>query len=178
MTLCSRWRIYRTGWNCDYAHSGAAFGWNAVVGYTTCLVVLAGTDSMAQLDLGRAVYALSGKLRTLDGTFALVDMGEQVGEVTPIGQARPEDRLSRQRGECAAGLPAVRLSGARSSVPDRRSRRCARSAPARNMYMVKPFAIWAVTPGGIASSIRLTMAPGNRSSRKQRSSCVEPRFLA
>ena len=35
------------------------------------------------------------------------------------------------------------------------------------MYMVKPFAIWAVTPGGIASSIRLTMAPSNRSSRKQ-----------
>ncbi len=45
---------------------------------------------MAQLDLGRAVYALSGKLRTLDGTFALVDMGEQVGEVTPIGQLVPD----------------------------------------------------------------------------------------
>jgi branched-chain amino acid transport system substrate-binding protein len=70
-----------------------------VVGYTTGLVVqqaLAGTGSMAQLDLRRVVYALSGELRTLDGTFALGDMGEQVGEVTPIGYLVPdgESRLA------------------------------------------------------------------------------------
>jgi hypothetical protein len=101
-------------------------------------------------------------------------MGEQVGEVTPIGQLVPdgEGRLALKiayPGSVADARPVYPPCGsaARSSVPDRRSRRCARSAPARNMYMVKPFAIWAVTPGGIASSIRLTMAPGNRSSRKQ-----------
>ena len=84
---------FRTVWDKAYANTGVEFGWNAVVGYTTALVVqqaLATTDSMGQLDLRKAVFAQSGKLRTLDGTFALDAVGEQVGEITPIGQMVPD----------------------------------------------------------------------------------------
>lgn len=80
---------FRAAWDKSDVKSSAEFGWNAVVGYTTALVVqqaLATTDSMDQLSLRQAVFAQSGKLRTLDGTFALDKLGEQIGEITPIGQ--------------------------------------------------------------------------------------------
>ena len=31
-------------------------------------------------------FSLSGNLKTLDGTFALDEMGGQIGELTPLGQ--------------------------------------------------------------------------------------------
>ncbi len=86
---------FRQAWDKAYANSGVEFGWNAVVGYTTALVVqqaLATTDGMAQLDLRRAVFAQSGKLRTLDGPFTLDATGKQVGEITPIGQLVPNGK--------------------------------------------------------------------------------------
>jgi branched-chain amino acid transport system substrate-binding protein len=42
--------------------------------------------SLDQLELRRAVFSLSGELKTLDGTFGLDDMGGQIGELTPLGQ--------------------------------------------------------------------------------------------
>lgn len=84
---------FRQAWDKSFANSGDEFGWNSVVGYTTGLVVqqaLANTDSMAQLDLRKAVFAQSGKLKTLDGTFALDEKGQQIGEITPVGQMQPD----------------------------------------------------------------------------------------
>lgn len=80
---------FRAAWDASDVKSGAEFGWNAVVGYTSALVVqqaLATTDSMDQMSLRNAVFAQSGKLKTLDGTFELDKLGEQIGEITPIGQ--------------------------------------------------------------------------------------------
>ena len=80
---------YRKLWEKTYPGGGVEFGINAIAGYMSGLVIenaLAATDSMAQLDLRRAVFGLSGKLRTLDGPFALDEMGGQVGEITPLGQ--------------------------------------------------------------------------------------------
>ncbi len=80
---------FRAAWDKAYAHSGVEFGWNSVAGYTTGVVIgqtLANTESMAQLDLRKAVFSLSGKLKTLDGTFELNPQGAQTGEQTPIGQ--------------------------------------------------------------------------------------------
>ena len=39
-----------------------------------------------QLELRRAIFSLSGTLKTLDGTFELDDTGAQIGEITPLGQ--------------------------------------------------------------------------------------------
>jgi branched-chain amino acid transport system substrate-binding protein len=60
-----------------------------VAGYTTALVIekaLSVATSLDQLELRRAVFGLSGELKTLDGTFALDETGGQIGELTPLGQ--------------------------------------------------------------------------------------------
>lgn len=81
---------FQEAWEKAYGEkSGVEFGWNSIAGYMTGLVLeqtLANTDSMAQLDLRKAVFGLSGKLKTLNGSFELNDMGAQIGELTPIGQ--------------------------------------------------------------------------------------------
>ena len=72
-----------------YGEGGVEFGWNAIAGHVTGLVIgetLAHADSLSQPDLRRAVFGLSGKLKTLVGTFELRDDGAQIGELTPIGQ--------------------------------------------------------------------------------------------
>jgi branched-chain amino acid transport system substrate-binding protein len=73
---------------------GVAFGANAVYGYMTGLVIeraLATTESLDQMAIHNAVFALSGKLKTMDGTFA-VDMGAQTGEITPLGQLQDDGK--------------------------------------------------------------------------------------
>ena len=37
------------------------------------------------------MFSLSGELKTLDGTFALDEMGGQIGELTPLGQLSDKD---------------------------------------------------------------------------------------
>ena len=84
---------FRAAWNQKYPPgSGVAFGANAVYGYMTGLVIertLATTRSLSQMDIHDAVFALSGQLKTLDGTFTLRPDGAQIGEVTPLGQLQP-----------------------------------------------------------------------------------------
>jgi branched-chain amino acid transport system substrate-binding protein len=80
---------FRDAWEKKYPSSKVEFGFNSVAGYTTGLVLektLATADSLDQLDLRKAVFAQSGKLKTLDGTFELDPNGAQIGESTPIGQ--------------------------------------------------------------------------------------------
>ena len=60
-----------------------------MAGYTTGLVLekaLANATSLDQLELRKAVFSLSGNLKTLDGTFELDPNGAQIGEFTPLGQ--------------------------------------------------------------------------------------------
>lgn len=69
--------------------SGHHLGLNAVAGYTTGLVLekaLAEAKSLDQLELRRAIFAQSGKLKTLAGTFELNDEGAQVGMSFALGQ--------------------------------------------------------------------------------------------
>lgn len=83
----------KQSWAKAYPGGDVAFGWNSIAGYTTGLVIgeaLAHTEGMSQLDLRRAVFALSGKLKTLDGTFELNSEGAQIGELTPVGQVHAE----------------------------------------------------------------------------------------
>ncbi len=80
---------FRTAFQKAAAGSNAAYGFNAIAGYTTGLVLeqtLANTESLDQLALRKAVFGLSGKLKTLDGTFQLDENGAQIGEITPLGQ--------------------------------------------------------------------------------------------
>ncbi len=83
---------FRAAWYEKYAHSNVEFGFNSVAGYTTGLVLeraLAVTQSLDQLALRKAIFSLSGKLRTLDGLFQLDPTGAQIGEITPLGQIVP-----------------------------------------------------------------------------------------
>jgi len=84
---------FRDAWHKKYANSHVEFGFNSVAGYTTGLVLekaLSVTASMDQLELRKAIFAQSGKLKTVDGTFELGPNGEQIGELTPVGQFVPE----------------------------------------------------------------------------------------
>jgi branched-chain amino acid transport system substrate-binding protein len=87
---------FRAAWEKKYPPgSGLAFGANAIFGYMTGLVIertLATAKSLDQMDIRDAVFALSGKLKTLDGTFVLRKDGAQIGEVTPLGQLQPEGK--------------------------------------------------------------------------------------
>lgn len=86
---------FKTAWDKKYAGVHVDFGFNSVAGYTTGLVLeraLATTTSMQQLDLRKAIFALSGKLKTLDGDFQLDDVGAQTGEIQPLGQLIPDGK--------------------------------------------------------------------------------------
>jgi branched-chain amino acid transport system substrate-binding protein len=89
---------YSDAWHKKYADSHVEFGFNSIAGYTTGLVLekgLATADSLEQLELRKAIFSLSGKLKTLDGTFELDANGGQIGELTPLGQfiAGEDDHL-------------------------------------------------------------------------------------
>src|ERR1700678_4456363 len=80
---------YKAAWEKAYPDGKIEFGFNATAGYTTGLVIektLSVANSLDQLELRRAAFSLSGQLKTLDGTFALDEMGGQIGELTPLGQ--------------------------------------------------------------------------------------------
>jgi branched-chain amino acid transport system substrate-binding protein len=80
---------FRAAWEKKFPDGKLEFGFNAVAGYTTALVIektLSVATSLDQMDLRKATFSLSGKLKTLDGTFALDETGGQIGELTPLGQ--------------------------------------------------------------------------------------------
>ena len=82
---------FHDAWNHAYPGSEVHFGFNSIAGYMTGLVIertLATTKSLDQMALHDAVFGLSGKLKTLDGTFELDKTGAQIGELTPIGQIK------------------------------------------------------------------------------------------
>jgi len=83
---------YSAAWHKKYADTKVEFGFNSVAGYTTGLVLekaLSVAASLDQLELRKAVFSLSGNLKTLDGTFELDPNGAQIGEFTPLGQFVP-----------------------------------------------------------------------------------------
>lgn len=85
---------FRALWNKTFPDGKVEFGFNAVAGYTTALVIektLSVATSLDQMELRRAVFSLSGQLKTLDGTFALDETGGQIGELTPLGQLVPNE---------------------------------------------------------------------------------------
>jgi branched-chain amino acid transport system substrate-binding protein len=80
---------YRAAWKKKYPDGKVEFGFNAVAGYTTALVIektLSVATSLDQMELRKATFSLNNQLKTLDGTFALDEMGGQIGELTPLGQ--------------------------------------------------------------------------------------------
>jgi branched-chain amino acid transport system substrate-binding protein len=85
---------YKEVWNKKYAGGNVEFGFNSVAGYNTGLVIekaLSVAESLEQLELRKAVFSLSGKLKTLDGTFELDPNGAQLGMSTPIGQINVDE---------------------------------------------------------------------------------------
>jgi len=104
---------FRAAWQKKYSDGKMEFGFNAVAGYTTALVIekaLGVANSLDQLELRRAVFSLNNELKTLDGTFALDEMGGQIGELTPLGQLALDEHghikfVSLYPHESATGKP-------------------------------------------------------------------------
>ena len=104
---------YKAAWEKAYPDGKVEFGFNAVAGYTTGLVMektLAVATSLDQLELRRANFSLSGQLKTLDGSYALDETGGQIGELTPLGQLMLDDHghikfVSLYPHETATGKP-------------------------------------------------------------------------
>src|SRR5579871_2926741 len=104
---------YRAAWDKKYTDGKLEFGLNAIAGYTTGLVIekaLSVATSLDQMELRRAVFSLSGNLKTLCGPFALDEMGGQIGELTPLGQLEINDHghlnfVSVYPHETATGKP-------------------------------------------------------------------------
>ncbi len=83
---------------------GHPLGLNAVAGYTTGLVLekaLAEANSLDQLELRRAIFEQSGKLKTLAGAFELNDEGAQIGMPFALGQ------MAVKKGDTKAKLVVV-----------------------------------------------------------------------
>lgn len=86
---------FKAAWDKAYHGGHVEFGFNSVSGYTTGLVLekaLGIADSMEQLALRKAIFAQSGKLKTLDGDFELDETGAQTGELQPLGQLVPDGK--------------------------------------------------------------------------------------
>ena len=104
---------FHAAWEKKYNEGKMEFGFNAVAGYTTALVLektLSVATSLDQMELRRAVFSLNGQLKTLDGTFALDETGGQIGELTPLGQLVLDDHgqikfVSIYPHETATGKP-------------------------------------------------------------------------
>jgi len=104
---------YKAAWDKKYTDGKVEFGFNSVAGYTTALVIektLSVATSLDQLELRKATFSLSNQLQTLDGTFALDEMGGQIGELTPLGQLELGDHghlkfISIYPHETATGKP-------------------------------------------------------------------------
>lgn len=80
---------FKAAWEQKYPGGKETFGYNGIGGYQTGLVLekaLAVTSSLDQLDLRKAIFSLSGKFKTLCGTFALDPNGAQTGIILPVGQ--------------------------------------------------------------------------------------------
>src|SRR5579864_238663 len=107
---------YKAAGDKKYPDGKLEFGLNAVAGYTTGLVIekaLSVATSLDQMELRRAVFSLSGQLKTLCGPFALDEMGGQTGELTPLGQLEFDDHghlrfVSVYPHETATGKPVTR----------------------------------------------------------------------
>ncbi|MEO9191193.1 MAG: ABC transporter substrate-binding protein [Acetobacteraceae bacterium] len=87
---------YKAAWEKTYGNTpGAAFGLNAIAGYSVGVVLqetLKNATSLDQMALHDAVFGLSGKLVGLSGPFKLDDTGAQIGEITPLGQVEPDGK--------------------------------------------------------------------------------------
>ncbi len=86
---------FHKAWDKAYPDGKVTFGFNSVAGYTVGVIIqnaLAVTKSLDQLDLRKAVFSLSGKLKTIDGTFELDRNGAQIGETMPLSQLVPDSK--------------------------------------------------------------------------------------
>jgi branched-chain amino acid transport system substrate-binding protein len=89
---------FKAAWTKAYPNDKVPFGINSVCGYNTGLVIqsaLADTRSLDQMDLRSAVFGLSGKLKTISGTFELASDGQQIGEIMPLAQLVPGSAKGR-----------------------------------------------------------------------------------
>lgn len=84
---------FHAAWEKAYPGSKITYGYNSIAGYNTGVVVekmLEIATSLKADDMRAAAFQLSGKLKTLAGTFRLDANGAQIGNVQPLAQLVPE----------------------------------------------------------------------------------------
>ena len=111
-----------------------------MAGYTTGLVLEKalgdGRRASSSSRLRKAMFGLSGKLKTLDGTFELDETGAQIGEITPLGQLVAE--TGRQAPEFVTGLAARRRDRQADLSASVNDRAAAHRAPATGVPNAAP----------------------------------------
>lgn len=86
---------FHAAWMKAYPNGKVAYGLNAAVGYVTGVAIgqmLAHAPNLSQLGLRQGLFAVSGKMVTLQGPFQLAPDGEQIGEVNAVGQVWPDGK--------------------------------------------------------------------------------------
>ena len=147
----------KQAWEKTYGSTpGAAFGLNAIAGYSVGIVLqetLANAASLDQMALHDAVFGLSGKLTTLAGPFKLDDTGAQIGEITPLGQVEPDGKgMKAIRGLALADASARYVLLAKVT--------------SKSSYQMKPwkkpasFPVMTMRPTGCPSASRSRSSPG------------------
>jgi branched-chain amino acid transport system substrate-binding protein len=86
-------KAFRAAWDKAYPGGTVPFGLNSAVGYVAGIAIgemLGHAPDLSQLGLRKGMYAVSGKMVTLQGPFSLAEDGEQLGEVNAVGQVWPD----------------------------------------------------------------------------------------
>lgn len=86
---------FHAAWDKAYPSGDVAYGLNSAVGYVSGVIIgqmLEHAPNLSQLGLRQGLYAVSGKLVTIQGRFQLAPDGEQVGEVNAVGQVWPNGK--------------------------------------------------------------------------------------
>ena len=84
---------FKAAWQKAYPDNSVPYGLNAAVGYVAGVAIgqmLAHAPDLSQLGLRQGLYAVSGKMVTIQGPFELAADGEQLGEVNAVGQLWPD----------------------------------------------------------------------------------------
>ncbi len=86
---------FHAAWDKAYPGGKVPYGLNAAVGYVAGLAIdemLKHAPDLSQLGLRKGLYAVSGKMVTLQGPFRLAEDGEQLGEINALGQVWPNGK--------------------------------------------------------------------------------------
>lgn len=86
---------FHAAWDKAHPSGAVPYGLNAAAGYVAGVAIgemLVHAPDLSETGLRAGLYAVSGKLVTLQGPFRLAPDGEQLGEINAVGQVWPSGK--------------------------------------------------------------------------------------